>query len=41
MILEDGRAEVICNFCRARHEFTEAELELIRRELQGTVGPPS
>jgi molecular chaperone Hsp33 len=41
MILEDGRAEVICNFCRARHEFTEAELELIRRELQGTFGPPS
>lgn len=41
MILEDGRAEVICNFCRARHEFTEEELELIRRELQGTVGPPS
>jgi molecular chaperone Hsp33 len=41
MILEDGRAEVICNFCRARHEFSEAELELIRRELAGSAGPPS
>jgi molecular chaperone Hsp33 len=41
MILEDGQAEVICNFCRARHDFTEAELELIRRELQGSAGPPS
>ena len=41
MILEDGKAEVICNFCRARHDFTEADLERIRRELQGTSGPPS
>jgi molecular chaperone Hsp33 len=41
MILEDGKAEVICNFCRARHDFTEAELELIRRELRGADGPPS
>jgi molecular chaperone Hsp33 len=41
MILEDGQAEVICNFCRARHDFTEAELERIRRDLQGGSGPPS
>jgi molecular chaperone Hsp33 len=41
MILEDGKAEVICNFCRARHDFSEAELELIRRELGGSAGPPS
>jgi molecular chaperone Hsp33 len=41
MILEDGQAEVICNFCRARHEFTAAELELLRRELDRPVGPPS
>ncbi len=41
MILEDGKAEVVCNFCRARHDFTEAELELIRRELEGSAGPPS
>jgi redox-regulated HSP33 family molecular chaperone len=41
MILEDGRAEVICNFCRARHDFSDAELEVIRRELEGSAGPPS
>lgn len=41
MILEDGKAEVVCNFCRARHEFSETELELIRRELGGGSGPPS
>jgi molecular chaperone Hsp33 len=41
MILEDGKAEVVCNFCRARHDFDEAELELIRRDLQGAAGPPS
>ena len=41
MILEDGKAEVTCNFCRARHDFTEAELERIRRELEGSAGPPS
>ena len=32
MILDDGKAEVTCNFCRARYEFDEAELETIRRE---------
>jgi molecular chaperone Hsp33 len=41
MILEDGKAEVICNFCRARHDFDDAELERIRRELGGSSGPPS
>jgi molecular chaperone Hsp33 len=41
MILEDGKAEVICNFCRARHDFSEAELERIRRDLRGAAGPPS
>jgi molecular chaperone Hsp33 len=41
MILEDGGAEVICNFCRARHDFDEAELERIRRDVQGTAGLPS
>ena len=41
MILEDGKAEVTCNFCRARHDFTEAELERIRRDLEGFAGPPS
>ena len=41
MILEDGKAEVTCNFCRARHDFTEAELERIRRDLRGSAGLPS
>jgi molecular chaperone Hsp33 len=41
MILEDGKAEVICNFCRARHDFSAAELELMRRELNRPAGLPS
>ena len=41
MILDDGKAEVICNFCRARYEFDEAELEIIRRENAKPTGPPS
>lgn len=41
MILEDGKAEVTCNFCRARYEFDEAELETIRRETAKPTGPPS
>jgi molecular chaperone Hsp33 len=41
MILEDGKAEVVCNFCRARHDFSEAELEVIRRQLAGSGGLPS
>jgi molecular chaperone Hsp33 len=41
MILDEGRAEVICNFCRARYEFDEAALEVIRRETAKPAGPPS
>jgi molecular chaperone Hsp33 len=41
MILDDGKAEVICNFCRARYEFDDAELERIRRRFTGAGGPPS
>ena len=41
MILDDGRAEVTCNFCRARYEFDEAALEIIRRETAKPAGPPS
>lgn len=41
MILDDGKAEVTCNFCRARYEFDEAELEIIRRENTKPTGPPS
>lgn len=39
MILEDGKAEVTCNFCRARYDFSEAELETIRREVTRRPGP--
>jgi molecular chaperone Hsp33 len=41
MILEDGKAEVTCNFCRARYQFDEAELEMIRRELAKPSSPAS
>lgn len=41
MILDDGKAEVTCNFCRARYAFDEAELEIIRRETAKPSGPPS
>jgi molecular chaperone Hsp33 len=41
MILEDGKAEVICNFCRARYAFDDKELELIRRQAAGAGNPPS
>ncbi len=32
MIEEDGGAEVICNFCRQRYQFSVAELETLRRQ---------
>jgi molecular chaperone Hsp33 len=41
MILDDGKAEVTCNFCRARYNFDDAELERIRRRATGAGGPPS
>lgn len=41
MILEDGKAEVTCNFCRARYDFDDAELETIRRGRSAPSGPPS
>ena len=41
MILEDGKAEVTCNFCRARYQFDDAELETIRRELSKSTAPAS
>jgi len=41
MLVEDGRAEVICNFCRARYEFSAEDLEIIRRDLDKSAGPPS
>jgi molecular chaperone Hsp33 len=41
MILDDGKAEVICNFCRARYDFSETDLETIRRDLDKPAGLPS
>jgi molecular chaperone Hsp33 len=41
MILDDGKAEVTCNFCRARYEFDDKALEQIRRRAAGGSGPPS
>jgi molecular chaperone Hsp33 len=41
MILDDGKAEVTCDFCRERYDFTEAELETLRREATGPAGPAS
>jgi molecular chaperone Hsp33 len=41
MILEDGKAEVTCNFCRARYQFDDAALETIRRELSKSSSPAS
>ncbi len=41
MILDDGKAEVICNFCRERYDFDEIALEAIRRETTGATGPSS
>jgi molecular chaperone Hsp33 len=41
MIVDDGQAEVVCNFCRARYHFDDAELENIRRDTAKPSGPPS
>jgi molecular chaperone Hsp33 len=41
MIIEDGKAEVTCNFCRERYDFSESDLEAIRRETQKPTGLPS
>jgi molecular chaperone Hsp33 len=41
MILDDGKAEVTCNFCRARYDFDDKDLERIRRRLSGAASAPS
>src|SRR5262245_14429393 len=41
MILDDGKAEVTCNFCRARYDFDDRDLEQIRRRAAGAAGPSS
>jgi molecular chaperone Hsp33 len=40
MIVEDGQAEVICNFCRARYHFDDTALAVLRQET-GDTGKPS
>jgi molecular chaperone Hsp33 len=34
MIQEEGEAHVTCEFCRSRYDFTDANLEEIRRDIQ-------
>jgi len=41
MIIDDGKAEVICNFCREHYDFDAADLETLRREAAPSSGPPS
>lgn len=41
LIREDGQAEVTCNFCRERYEFSDVELEQIRRGARQREVPPS
>jgi molecular chaperone Hsp33 len=41
MIIDDGKAEVICNFCREHYDFDAAALEALRRETAPPSGPPS
>ena len=41
MIREDGAAEVTCDFCRTVYQFTDAELEQIRRALRDESVAPS
>jgi molecular chaperone Hsp33 len=41
MILDDGKAEVRCDFCGARYDFDDKDLERIRRRAAGASGPPS
>ena len=41
MIRDEGRAEVTCNFCRRQYEFSESELESVRRRLRATETPPN
>jgi molecular chaperone Hsp33 len=39
MIVEEGQAEVICNFCRARYHFDDAALAILRRESDKPTKP--
>jgi molecular chaperone Hsp33 len=41
LIREEGTADVTCEFCRERYDFTDAALEDIRQRVRGAAGPPS
>ena len=41
LIRDEGAADVTCEFCRARYDFTDAALENIRQALRKDAGPPS
>jgi len=41
LIREEGEADVTCEFCRARYDFTDAALENIRQALRRDSTPPS
>ncbi|MEP6653075.1 MAG: Hsp33 family molecular chaperone HslO [Myxococcales bacterium] len=41
MIKEDGAGEVTCEFCRSRYQFSDENLETIRRSLHPEAPPPS
>jgi len=41
LIREDGMADVVCDFCRARYDFTDAALEEIRRAARASPVDPS
>lgn len=41
MIEEDGSGQVTCEFCRRAYEFSDENLETIRRALRAPAAPPS
>ncbi|HEY4184484.1 MAG TPA: Hsp33 family molecular chaperone HslO [Polyangia bacterium] len=41
LIREEGQADVTCEFCRARYDFTDVALEGIRQGLRGDARLPS
>ena len=40
MIEQDGRGEVTCEFCRSTYQFTDENLETIRRSLRSNANAP-
>lgn len=41
LILDEGGAEVKCEFCRERYRFTSEELERVRQQVRRESSPPS